>query len=514
MIAVAAAAAVFVASLALIPHLRLNLFDQGSFSNFTVGLAMAENSTLAQTDNETTSVEGLINGIPGIESYKTTVGGLSQAFGPEAAAPADPTQAQILIVTRVGQGSATIDRVNRALKSYSGPAKLTVGSGFSVGSSNQMQVDVHSNDAAALQAANDSVLAALSKVGGLADLKSNLVASKPEYELVPTDQLAQSGLTTQQLAAVVAQEVNGQVATEVNLPAGTMGVRVRLPAGYADSADSLAAAPVPTPKGSVPLSSLATVEQVDGPQAVDRVNGDRDATITATITASNTRAAQNDVNRALAAVSLPAGVTLSTGGAFASLSTALSQFAFALVAAIALVYLVMVATFRSLLKPLILLVSIPFAATGAIVALAVTGTSLSLPGMVGLLMLTGIVVTNAIVLLDLVEQYRERGYDLQAALVEGGRHRLRPILMTAFATMLALLPLALSGSTSGGFISAPLAVVVIGGLFTSTPLTLVLVPALYSLASRFTGARARSEVDTELDSAADRRLGVVPDRAS
>ncbi len=113
----------------------------------------------------------------------------------------------------------------------------------------------------------------------------------------------------------------------------------------------------------------------------------------------------------------------------------------------------MVATFRSLLKPLILLVSIPFAASGAIVARVVTNTALSLPGMVGLLILTGIVVTNAIVLLDLVEQYRERGLDVQEALIQGGKRRLRPILMTAFATMLALLPLALS--TGGGASSAP-----------------------------------------------------------
>src|SRR5205807_4588330 len=140
--------------------------------------------------------------------------------------------------------------------------------------------------------------------------------------------------------------------------------------------------------------------------------------------------------------------------------TVLSQFIIALLAAIALVYLIMVATFRSLLKPLVLLVSIPFAASGAIVALVVTGTALSLPGLIGLLMLTGIVVTNAIVLLDLVEQYRERGLPLQEALIEGGRHRVRPILMTALATMLALVPLALSGPGSGsGFISAPLAVV-------------------------------------------------------
>jgi hydrophobic/amphiphilic exporter-1 (mainly G- bacteria), HAE1 family len=149
-----------------------------------------------------------------------------------------------------------------------------------------------------------------------------------------------------------------------------------------------------------------------GPQTINRSNGDRSSTITGTITSNNTQAVQTQVNAAIKGVSLPPGTSVSTGGVFAQLSSVLNQFILAILAAIVLVYLVMVATFRSLIKPLVLLVAIPFAATGAIIALVVTGTALSLPAMIGLLMLTGIVVTNAIVLLDLVEQYRERGLPL------------------------------------------------------------------------------------------------------
>jgi HAE1 family hydrophobic/amphiphilic exporter-1 len=242
---------------------------------------------------------------------------------------------------------------------------------------------------------------------------------------------------------------------------------------------------------------------------VNRVNGDRDATITGTITANDTRSVQSSVTNALNGVTLPPGASISTGGVFAQLSTVLTQFAVALLAAIGLVYLIMVATFRSLLKPLVLLVAIPFAATGAVIALVITNTSLSLPGLIGILMLTGIVVTNAIVLLDLIEQYRDRGLSLHDAIIEGGRHRLRPILMTAFATMLALVPLAViggGGGVGGAFISRPLAIVVIGGLFTSTVLTLILVPVLYSLASRFASRRSTADLDAMLDAAEDRRF--------
>ena len=511
LISLGVAALMFAGSMALIPLLRINLLDQSASPDFPVAITMPENSTLTQTDAETQAVESLIQGVPGITAYQATVGGLADPFAPPGTVPADPTQAQVLVLVENGRYDTALDGVKRALTAYTGPAKVEVGQAQSSAnsSSSQMQVDVRSTDPSTLQAANDVVLAALTNVRGLAGLKSNLSASKPQYQLIPTAKLATSGLSVQALALLVAQDVNGIVATQAILPQGPLAVRVQLPAGTADTAETLGKVLVPTAGGVVPLSALATIQEVTGPQRVNRVNGDRDATITGTITGNNTTAVQSDVNRALKNVSLPAGTTVTTGGVFTQLSTVLTQFLLALAAAIALVYLIMVATFRSLLKPLVLLVAIPFAATGAIVALVVTNTSLSLPGLIGILMLTGIVVTNAIVLLDLVEQYRDRGLDLQDALIEGGRHRLRPILMTALATMLALAPLAVTGGgggVGGAFISAPLAIVVIGGLFTSTILTLVLVPVLYSLASRFAGRRTDRDLDVLLDAAEDRRF--------
>jgi len=511
LITLAAAAAFFVASMALIPLLRVNLLDQSSSPTFPISITMPANSTLTETDAETQKVESLVSGVSGITAYQATVGGQSDPFAPPGTVPADPTQASVLVLVQNGQYNNALSGVQRAVKAYQGPAKLGVGQAqnSSNASSSQMQVDVRAGDQPTLQLANDAVLAALSRVHGLAELKTNLVTSKPQYQLVPTDKLAASGLNIQTLAAIVAQAINGQVAAQAVLPQGTMIVRVQLPPGTADTAATLAALPIPTAFGVVPLSTLASIQQVTGPQSVTRVNSDLDATITGTITGNNTRAVQDSVSSALAGVSLPSGASLSTGGVFAQLSTVLSQFALALLAAIGLVYLIMVATFRSLIKPLVLLVAIPFAATGAIIALVVTDTSLSLPGLIGILMLTGIVVTNAIVLLDLIEQYRDRGLNLHDAIIEGGRHRLRPILMTAFATMLALVPLAVlggGGGIGGAFISRPLAIVVIGGLFTSTVLTLILVPVLYSLVSRFAGRRSTADLDALLDAAEDRRF--------
>ena len=189
----------------------------------------------------------------------------------------------------------------------------------------------------------------------------------------------------------------------------------------------------------------------------------------------------SNIQKQVNAVHLPTGVTVSMGGVAQSQAQAFSSLGLALVIAILLVYLVVVGAFRRLVQPLILLVSIPFAATGSVLLMLAMHTALGVPSLIGLLMLVGIVITNAIVLLDLVRQYRAKGMDAHTAVIEGGRRRLRPILMTAVATILALLPMALGLSKDSGFVAAPLAITVIGGLTSSTVLTLLLVPTLYVL---------------------------------
>ncbi|MEU4743193.1 efflux RND transporter permease subunit, partial [Actinosynnema sp. NPDC023658] len=250
------------------------------------------------------------------------------------------------------------------------------------------------------------------------------------------------------------------------------------PATAPTDVDALRALPQP---GGVTLGQVSDVAVVDGPVQVRRTDGARSATETAKATGSDLGALTADLTSRLDALDLPNGASHSIGGVSADQAETFGDLGLAMLAAIAIVFLIMVATFRSLVQPLILLVSIPFAATGAIGLLLVTGTPLGLPALIGMLMLVGIVVTNAIVLIDLVNQYRRDGMPVREAVVEGGRRRLRPILMTAAATIFALLPMALGITGEGAFIGKPLAIVVIGGLISSTLLTLVLVPTLYSM---------------------------------
>jgi multidrug efflux pump subunit AcrB len=240
----------------------------------------------------------------------------------------------------------------------------------------------------------------------------------------------------------------------------------------------------------VKVKDVAKVQEVLAPTTVTQIEGTPSVTITATPEAADLGALTAAIQGKLDAITdLPPGVTATLGGAAENQREAFNQLGLAMLVAIALVFMIMVGTFRSLVQPLILMVSIPFAATGAIAGLLITDTPLGVPAMVGLLMLIGIVVTNAIVLIDLINQYRRRGENLRSAIIDGARLRLRPIIMTACATIFALIPMALGLTGGGAFISGPLAIVVIGGLVSSTVLTLLLVPVLYSLVERRTERR-------------------------
>jgi len=283
----------------------------------------------------------------------------------------------------------------------------------------------------------------------------------------PIAAAASYGLTEAAIGQTVAGAFRPAPAGRITVDGTTQDVVVSFGAPPADPA-ALRALPISTPRGVVRLDQVADVNQVAGPEEVTRTDGNRSASVTATYTGADLSKATADLKKNLDALTLPAGASYSIGGVSADQADAFRQLGLAVLAAIAIVFIIMVATFRSLIQPFILLVSIPFAATGAIALLLITGTALGVPALIGVLMLVGIVVTNAIVLMDLINHYRAGGMGVQEAVIEGGRHRLRPILMTAIATIFALLPMAFGLTGEGGFISRPLAIVVIGGLLSST----------------------------------------------
>lgn len=322
----------------------------------------------------------------------------------------------------------------------------------------------------------------LSKLDGIVNLDSNVTSARDEVSIrIDNSEAAKHGLNTLAVAQQVNQFVVGRAVTEIDVDDVTLDVVVRGMPDEVDDIEKLKDLDIEGPFGTVKLGSISEIGIERGPVTVTRFDRERSATITGTITAVDTRAVGSQVQNAIDSLALPPGVEVKTGGIFDQVNEGFQDVFLAMAIGVVLVYLVMVASLGSLRDPFIIVFSLPFAVVGALIALAVTDRTLSLSAMMGFLLLIGIVVTNAIVLITFVEQLRERGLSVYDALVTGGRVRIRPILMTAFTTTFALLPLALSGDAGGGIIGAELATVVIGGLISSTLLTLIVVPIAYTI---------------------------------
>ncbi|MGW4288316.1 efflux RND transporter permease subunit [Streptomyces sp. NPDC004673] len=454
--------------------LKTNFFDQGEQQVLTVKQKLKPGTSLAATDAQAKRVEKLLGGIDGIKDYQVTVGssGFMAAFG----GGTDTNQASYQIMLKDSGSAAEVQRkLEDGLKKLDGAGTTTVSAGAAFGNQD-LSVVVKAADPATLRTAADKVRSTVAGLDDVTDVTSDLAQSVPRISVRANDKAAAAGFDEQKLGAAVAQSVRGVPAGKAVLDDTERDVVVRSahPAATLAQLKELRL-------GAVKLGDIATVKLVDGPVSMTRIDGRRAATVTAKPTGDNTGAVSAQLQTKIKALKLPAGATAEIGGVSSDQDDAFKNLGLAMLAAIAIVFMLLVATFRSLVQPLILLVSIPFAATGAIGLLILTGTPMGVPAMIGMLMLIGIVVTNAIVLIDLVNQYRSQGYGVVKAVVEGGRHRLRPILMTALATIFALLPMALGVTGEGGFIAQPLAVVVIGGLITSTLLTLLLVPTLYAM---------------------------------
>ncbi|MFD7546732.1 efflux RND transporter permease subunit [Streptomyces sp. NPDC059578] len=468
------AVVVLLATFGMAPLLKTNFFDPGEQEVLTIRQELKPGTGLAASDAAARKVEKMLDGVEGIENYQVTVGssGFMAAFGGST----DTNQATYQVTLEDDASyEDTQDRIEAGLGKLSGVGEttLSVGDGFGA---QDLSVVVKAADPAVLRKASDEVRDEIAKLDDVTDVQSNLSQSIPRISVKANDKAARAGLTDATLGAAVAQAVRGTTTGKAVLNDAERDIVIRS-AQSAATLDELKDLPI----GQARLGDLAVVELVDGPVSMTRIDGQRSATVTARPTGENTGAVSSELQTKINALKLPEGATASIGGVSEDQEDAFASLGLAMLAAIAIVFMLLVAAFKSLVQPLILLVSIPFAATGALGLLIVTGTPLGVPAMIGMLMLIGIVVTNAIVLIDLINQYRAQGYGVVEAVVEGGRHRLRPILMTALATIFALLPMALGVTGEGGFIAKPLAVVVIGGLISSTLLTLLLVPTLYAM---------------------------------
>ncbi len=472
----------FAGSLTLTPFLGTNFFSLSQQNTFTISQTLPVGTSLSKTNDATKKVEAVLAGTKHIQFYQVTVGGGTGGFSAISGASGSGNVASFSVsVDPNADSNAIQQQVQKDVNALTDVGTLKVAASQGGPSSSGISINVQASDDTVLRQGSQQVANAVSQVPNTANVSSNLTDAAPliNVQVDPT-KASTHGLTASQVGLLLREIYTGTTVTTVTLNGTQENVNLVL-GSQATTVDAMKNLLLPAATGNVKLSDVADVTQGKGPTQISHIGGVRTATVSADVTTDNTGAVSTAVQKKLNALHLPSGVTYSLGGVTSNQSQAFNGLELALLAAIVLVYLIMVATFRSLIQPLILLVSIPFAATGSIVLLLVTHTALGVPALIGLLLLIGIVVTNAIVLLDLVHQYRLKGLDARSAVLEGGSRRLRPILMTAIATILALTPMASGLSQASGFIAAPLALTVIGGLTTSTLLTLLLVPTLYVL---------------------------------
>lgn len=360
-------------------------------------------------------------------------------------------------------------------------------SSMSMGGNNEVSYTLYSEDLDDLSTAVKQVETALKDVKGLKDITSDHEDPYVEHSFkVNQQELLQYGLTTAQIVMALNTSSTPEVLTTVEHDGDDINVVVKRKAKTAAKSvdELLAKTEMKTAFGTtMPLSQLVDVKEGTTLNTLTRSQGEYYSTVTGTITDDDISKATNAADKKIEKLDLPKGVTTGVEGVAADMQETFKQLGIAMIAAILIVYFILVVTFGEGLAPFAILFSLPFTVIGSFIGLYLTGQTISVSVMMGLLMLIGIVVTNAIVLVDRIIHMERDGMKMREAILEAGATRLRPILMTAIATIGAMLPMAIVGGGSG-LISQDLATTVIGGLFSSTLLTLVVVPIVYETLSK------------------------------
>ena len=474
-ITLVSAFALTIASMGLTAFIPVTLFSGGGDRYLQIEVALPPGSPPDRTLAEVIEIEERVESVA--EVYSSTIGATELAFGGQ---PGGLNRASLLVNLERG-APEDIDQILREELDKDGRTLRIqeVVDGPPVGG---VEISVTGSDYGDISVAAQELTDSIGTLEEVINLESDVAQARDEASIqVDPGKAARIGLSTRQVGVQVSQYLIGETVTRITIDDTVTDVVLsgdRMAANGIGAVESLIIA---GPLGSAPLGELAEVVVREGPVTISRTDGLRSATITGDIVAEDTQAVGRLVDEKIASLSLPPSVSVSSGGIFGDIEEGFRAIFISMGVGIILVYLVMVASLGSLRNPFVIVTTLPFALIGALAALVITGRTLGLPAMMGILLLIGIVVTNAIVLIAFVEQLREKGMSVYDALINGGRVRLRPILMTALTTSFALLPLAAASSDEGGIISAELATVVIGGLMSSTGLTLIVVPVVYSI---------------------------------
>lgn len=475
-----------VASCAAIPLVGAEFLPTTDSGEISVSIETDKGSSLDDTDEIVRQVEARILDIPEVETVFTSVGSTGTMLMSMGGGSNNSTLYVKLCPKNERQRGVEIvaEEIRQKLAGLAGTkvAVSVMDATSSFGSSSPVVVRISGDDLDVLKELSTEVADIVRSTPGTREVTSSLTDGNPEVQIrIDRDRAAAYGLTPMQVASEIRSAMDGTVATRYKVEGEEIDVRVSYASESYNDMDYLTNMTILTAQGAVvKLSQIATFELAQGPVQIIREDQVRKAEVTADLLNRDLNSVMTDIQARVAQMNLPAGYEISYGGENEEMMESFASLAIALLLAILLVYSVMAVQYESFFNPFVIMFSVPTCIIGVVFGLLVTGRAFSITAFIGVIMLVGIAVSNAIVYVDYLKQLRERGMERNAAIVEAGRVRLRPILMTAFTTILAMLPMAI-GLGEGAELIAPLATVVIGGLLASTLITLVLVPVVYSI---------------------------------
>ncbi len=484
----------FGVALVLLQRVGVELLPPLTQGEFQANIELDPGTPLARSDEMVRAVQLRLSGLPQIRTAYSVAGtGNRLDADPEAGGEHRATLNVVLADPSPAGESTAMAQVRAALAAQPG-ARYTLTRPTLFSFDTPLEVEIAGFDLEALALYARQIESHMRAAGRFADIKSTLVPGQPEIRIdFDQERAAALGLQVPDLAERVVQAVQGRVATRYRLEDREIDILVRGDDSQRASIEALRRLTInPESSRPIPLSAVASIELALGPGEIRRIDQQRVVVVSAELAYGDLGSGVAALNQLLRETRAPHGLAAVVTGQSEEMAVSFASLQFALALAVFLVYLVMAAQFESLLHPFVILFTIPLAGIGAVFAWVLTGTIINVVVLIGLIVLAGIVVNNAIVLLDRIHQLRAGGLLRDLAVVEAGRERLRPILMTTLTTVLGLLPMAVGGG-EGAELRAPLAVTVMGGLLVSTLLTLFVIPVVYTLLDFVPDPAAESE---------------------
>lgn len=467
----------FVASLALIPVIGTGFMPDTAEKYMTVSVEYPEGTQATTVDKTVVAIEKKVKAYPEVERFQTTIGAKADGSG------SGNTASLFVKLKDIDNFDSLISRTRKDLSplaSKKSGIDISVVKQQTAGMSGGLEVTFSGSNTQKIKASSERFMHEIKDVPNVANLENNLGTTRKQLNVkVNQAKAAKYGLSTAMIMGTVQARLSEQEEGTLDIDNQNIKVTYRTDDGSYATPEAIGDIKMTAPTGdTIAIKDVSEVKNVDTAVKVLTKNCTQYASVTGEITSEDSGKVISDVKAKLKEFKLPQGVTANVGGEAEMMSETFGQMGMAMGIAIFAVFLCLVLAFGEATAPFAILFALPLAAIGGLVGLWITGLPLDMPAMIGALMLIGIVVTNAVVFIDRVNQQLKRGMNRHDALLEAGRTRMRPILMTALATIIALVPLA-SGFGEGSLVSRSLAVIVLGGMTSSTFLTLLIVPVLY-----------------------------------